>query len=82
MNISSSMRNYGIKVLAVLILFALTILLSNMISQYEVSGYELLTNGGFDNELDSWRKAGDVTVVSSDSQKVVRLKSENNKPNK
>lgn len=78
MKIFSDVSNAGIKIMAVLILFVLTILMHNVISQYEVSEEELLTNSDFNDKLDSWQKAGDVSIVLSDSQTVVRLKSNNN----
>lgn len=78
MNISSDVLNNSIKVIVAFILFVLTMLLHNMVDQYEISGDELLANGDFNNNLDGWKKSGDVTVVLSDSHTVVRLKSENN----
>ncbi len=76
MNNYSGMLNDGIKIIVVLILFALTVLSSSMVSQYEISGDELLTNGSFENKLDNWHKSGDVSVVSINSKTVVRLESD------
>lgn len=80
MSLSGNMlNNAGFKVMVVFMLLWLTILLSNVINQYEVSGDELLTNRVFDNKLDGWQSAGDVAAISIDSQSTIRLTSKNNK---
>ena len=67
----------GIKIIVILILSAVTIIMSSMIDRYEVSGGELLANNNFDKKFEDWHKAGDGITVVNDVQPVVQLKSEN-----
>ena len=67
----------GIKIIVILILSAVTIIMSNMIDRYEVSGGELLANNNFDKKFEDWHKTGDGITVVNDVQPVVQLKSEN-----
>lgn len=72
------MLNAWVKVLVLLLLFALTILIPNSIDQYEISGDEFLINNRFEQKFNNWHVAGDVTIVKKKLQTVLQLKSDNN----
>ena len=68
----------SVKVFVILILLVMTVLLSNVIDRYEISGGELLLNNNFEKKFEFWRKTGDGIALLNEVQPVLQLKSSGN----